>query len=98
MDIIISEIKLTDKEKVKEFDNIKTQITYFLNNRYLDLNEKLKINEKVDIDVKLNTNTEIKIDLVKIAYIKLFKQPTNGIYDINKLKIIKKHLKLNNLI
>ena len=59
-----------------------------------DLNEKS--NKKVNIEI--NTNTSIKMNLVKIVYIKLFKEPIDGIYDINKVKIIEKHLKRNNLI
>ena len=98
MDIIISEINQTDEEKIGEFNNVKDKITYFLNERFSDLNEKSKINEKVNIDIKINTNTVINMDLVKIVYNKLFKEPLNGIYDINKLKVIEKHLKHNNLI
>ena len=72
-----------DEEDIKE---------RLLNNS--DLNEKS--NKKVNLEI--NTNTTIKIDLVKIVYIKLFKEPIDGIYDINKLKVIEKHLKHNNLI
>jgi hypothetical protein len=85
MDITITEID-------KEFNIIKDIKEQLLNNS--DLNEKS--NKKVNLEI--NTNTTIKIDLVKIVYIKLFKEPIDGIYDINKLKVIEKHLKHNNLI
>ena len=87
MDITIEEIN-----EDKEFNIIKDIKERLLNNS--DLNEKS--NEKVNIEI--NTNITIKIDLVKIVYIKLFKEPIDGIYDINKLKVIEKHLKHNNLI
>ena len=98
MDIIISEIKVTNEEKIKEFDIIHNKITYFLEHRFSHLNKKSKIKEKVNINLEINTNTEINMDLVKRVYIKLFKEPTDGIFDINKLKVIEKHLKRNNLI
>ena len=98
MDIIISEINQTDEEKIGEFNNVKDKVTYFLNNRFSNLNESSKIKEKVNIDLQINTNIKINMDLVKIVYNKLFKEPINGIYDINKLKVIEKHLKHNNLI
>ena len=98
MDIIISEIEVTDEEKIKEFNIITDKITFFLDNRFSHLNEKSKIKEKINIDVKINTNTEIKMDLVKIVYNKLFKEPINGIYDNDKLAVIEKHLKRKNLI
>jgi len=98
MDIIISEIEISDDIKIKEFNIIKGKITHFLSNRFSNLDEKSKPKEKVNIDININTNTEAKMNLVNIIYIKLFKEPVNGIYDINKLKVIEKHLKRGNLI
>jgi len=79
------DITITEIKETK-IENIK-QNTY-IKDSFSHLNEK----------VKINTNTEIKIDLVKIIYIKLFKEPIDGIYDIKKIKVIEKHLKHNNLI
>jgi len=87
MDITITEID-------EEFNIIKDIKEILLN----DLNEKSNEKSNKKVNIEINTNTTIKIDLVKIVYIKLFKEPIDGIYDINKLKVIEKHLKHNNLI
>ena len=89
MDIIITEI--IEEENINEFNNIKNEITHSLN-RFSD--EK----SNTETSVKINTNIQINIDLVKIIYDKLFKKPINNMYDINRLKVIEKHLKQNNLI
>jgi hypothetical protein len=52
----------------------------------------------METSVNMNINTNMTIDLVKVAYINLFGEPENNIYDEKKLKVIKKHLKQKNLI
>lgn len=98
MDIIITEI--IEEENINEFNNIKNEITHSLN-RFSDEKSNTETSVKktnTETSVKLNTNTQINIDLVKIIYDKLFKKPIDNMYDINRLKVIEKHLKQNNLI
>ena len=98
MDIIIKEIDLSDDEKIKEFNEIQQKVEFFLSNRYSNLSKIAKKKEKTKINLKLATKTTVKMDLVKYTYNKLFSIPDDGIYDENKLEIIKKHLKRKNLI
>ncbi len=107
MDIIITEI--IEEENINEFNNIKNEITHSLN-RFSDEKSNTETSVKksntetsvkksnTETSVKINTNTQINIDLVKIIYDKLFKKPIDNMYDINRLKVIEKHLKQNNLI
>ena len=46
----------------------------------------------------LHTSIVIMNNFQKETYDKLFKKPIDNMYDINRLKVIEKHLKKNNLI
>jgi hypothetical protein len=98
MDIIVREIVTSEEDKMIEFDKTKNRIIRFLKTRYLILNRNLKKKNKMETSVNMNINTNMTIDLVKVAYINLFGEPENNIYDEKKLKVIKKHLKQKNLI
>ena len=98
MDIIIREIVTSEEDKIAEFNKTRNSIIRFLKTRYLILNRNLKKKNKMESSVKMNINTNITLDLVKIAYINLFGEPENNIYDEKKIKVIKKHLKQKNLI
>jgi hypothetical protein len=98
MDIIIKEIEYDDEDIIKEFDEVAEKITNFLQFRYYHLDSNAKKKERTNINIKLSTNTTIQMDLVKLTYIKLFNKPIDGNYDTKKIEIIKKHLKLKNLI
>ena len=98
MDIIIKEIEISDDEKVIEFNRICSEVEKYLETRYLNLeNNSIKKN-KMKMNLEMNTNTEVSVDLIKMTYIKLFGVPKNNKYDSRKLEVIKKHLKLKNLI
>tara|TARA_B110001450_G_C17515012_1_gene438061 strand:+ start:41 stop:340 length:300 start_codon:yes stop_codon:yes gene_type:complete len=99
MDIVIEEIiENKDDEKIKKFNEMQDKVIYYLNNRFKNLNEKLKEENKITPPVDLNTKTNIGIDLVKLAYSKLFGIPKDGNYECWKVELIKKHLKQKNLI
>jgi len=98
MDIIITEIIEDNGIKIQNFNNEKDKILDFLKNRFLNLSDACKKKEKINSNIKLNTNINTSFDLVKIVYGKLFNLPHDGIYDHDKLKVIQKHLKKNNLI
>ena len=98
MDIIIKEINVSESDKIEEFDRTKNDIIRFLKTRYYFLNRNTKKRNKMKTSLNMNVSTDITIDLVKMTYLKLFGKPENDIYDEEKMKIIKKHLKQKNLI
>ena len=98
MDIIIEEIIEDKNEKINKFNEVQDKVLNFLKNRFCNLNENLKEENKINVSVDLNTKTNVGIDLVKLAYSKLFGIPKDGNYEIWKVELIKKHLKQKNLI
>ena len=99
MDIIIEEIiEDKDEEKINKFNEAQEKVLYYLNNRFSNLNENLKKENKINTQVDLNTKTNIGLDLIKLAYSKLFGIPKDRNYENWKVELIKKHLKEKNLI
>ena len=98
MDIIVEEIVEDNDEKINKFNKVQNKVLNYLKNRFSNLNENLKEENKINTQVDLNTSTNVGIDLVKLAYSKLFGIPKDGNYEIWKVELIKKHLKQKNLI
>ena len=98
MDIIIEEIIEDKDEKINKFNEVQDKVLNFLKNRFCNLNENLKEENKINMSVDLNTKTNVGIDMVKLAYSKLFGIPKDGNYENWKVELIKKHLKQKNLI
>lgn len=98
MDIIIEEIIEDKDEKINKFNEVQDKVLNYLKTRFCNLNDNLKKENKIDMSVDLNTSTNIGIDMVKLAYSKLFGIPKDGNYEKWKVELIKKHLKQKNLI
>ena len=93
MDITITEIKEEKKEKEEKFDENISKVLNFMRKRYSKLSKTKEKRKDYKSNVNLNINERTSLSMVTMIYIRLFGNPKDGKWDVNKIKLIEESLK-----
>ena len=93
MDIIITEIKEEKEEKEEKFDENINKVLNFMKKRYSKLSKTKEKRKDYKSNVNMNINERTSLNMVTMIYIRLFGNPKDGKWNINKIKLIEESLK-----